>query len=431
MQKTLLIKILIVLVLSVVISLPLGMVGNLVAERMARQAQATSEIAASYAEPQTLAGPVLVVPFSDQGDPSVHKGSLYLVPENIKGSANMATDVKHRGLFATPVYTMDSTWSGNFRLPAKPDKSHLDWDRAYISLAVSDPRGFAVQPSLSFGGKNLALKNGPGIALLPKGVQADLELPDSNAPGRLDFTLKLRLRGTSSLTVIPLAENFKLDMTSPWPHPGFGGRFLPMPESQHVGADGFRATWEITSLASNSPQQLGELGKIPEKCCLDSFDVRLVEPVNIYQQSDRALKYGFLFIGVTFMAFFLFEILKRLAIHPAQYALVGLALVMFFLLLFSLSEHLPFVLAYALSSAACVSLVGYYLAHAMRGVWRGVVFSGLLGLAYAALYGLLASEDNALLMGSLLLFAMLAAAMVATRRLDWYRLGVPAAGGEV
>ncbi|CAK0767867.1 membrane hypothetical protein [Gammaproteobacteria bacterium] len=136
------------------------------------------------------------------------------------------------------------------------------------------------------------------------------------------------------------------------------------------------------------------------------------------------MKYGFLFIGVTFVAFFMFEMLKRLAIHPAQYALVGMALVMFFLLLFSLSEQIPFSAAYILSASACVVLVGYYLGHVMRGLWRGVGFAGMLGALYAALYGLLISEDNALWMGSLLLFVLLAAIMIITRRFDWYSLSL-------
>jgi inner membrane protein len=248
--------------------------------------------------------------------------------------------------------------------------------------------------------------------------------------GNHRFTLSLKLRGTTQLKFFPLADTLKMGLTSNWPHPGFDGRFLPTPgESQHIGADGFSANWEVSSLATNAPAKLLQASSNPNSClnagCLDSFEVRLVNPANIYQQSDRALKYGFLFIVITFAAFFLFEMLKRLAIHPAQYTLVGLAQAMFFLLLLSLSEHIAFTAAYMIAAAACVILVGYYLGHVMQGAWRGTGFAALLGACYAALYGLLVSEDNALLMGSLLLFALLAVAMIVTRKFDWYGITVP------
>ena len=155
-----------------------------------------------------------------------------------------------------------------------------------------------------------------------------------------------------------------------------------------------------------------------------SLAVSFIQPVDLYQTAERSVKYGFLFIGLTFAAFFLFEVLKRLAIHPVQYALTGIALAIFFLLLISLSEHLGFAPAYAIAAGSCVALIGYYAGHVLKDMRRGAVF----GLALAALYGLLyvvlRLEDHALLMGSLLVFACVAAAMVATRRLDWYAIGV-------
>jgi len=151
--------------------------------------------------------------------------------------------------------------------------------------------------------------------------------------------------------------------------------------------------------------------------------VRFFQPIDIYSLSDRALKYGFLFIGLTFGAFFAFEILKRLPIHPAQYLLVGLALATFFLLLIALSEHVEFRIAYAIAAACCTLLQGFYLSAVLKSMWRGISFGAMLGALYSALYGLPISEDNALLLGSLLVFALLAAAMTATRKLDWYALG--------
>jgi inner membrane protein len=156
---------------------------------------------------------------------------------------------------------------------------------------------------------------------------------------------------------------------------------------------------------------------------LDALEVRLVDPVNVYSQADRATKYGVLFVVLTFVGFALFELIRRLPIHPLQYLLVGLALAIFFLLLLSLSEHIPFWQAYVVSAAACIGLQGAYLSHVLQSRARGFGFAAMLTVLYAVLYGLLVSEDNALLMGSLLLFGLLAATMWITRKVDWYALG--------
>lgn len=449
MQKALFIKIALVLLLAMLINIPLGMMNNLVGERQARQSQVATEIANSYAEPQFTTGPLLVLPYTEEyavrqdskgndGEAQTRtrmqrrSGALYLTPHSLQVKGVLAADIKKRSLFEVPVYTLDSNWEGTFEMPSRLDvprraeSSQITWGRPYLSLAVNDPRGFASAPQVEMDGRNLAVEQGSGLAIASAGVKSLLDSSSVQRAGSHHFKLALKLRGTTQLKVIPLADSLKMELSSNWAHPGFDGRFLPVPENQHIGADGFRANWEVSSLATNAQARLTQAMANPSDCanaaCLDSFDVRLVNPGNIYQQSDRALKYGFLFIVITFVAFFLFEMLKRLAIHPAQYTLVGLAQAMFFLLLLSLSEHITFTLAYLIAALACVVLVGYYLGHVMRGAWRGAGFAALLGACYAALYGLLVSEDNALLMGSLLLFILLAVAMIVTRKFDWYSI---------
>lgn len=453
MQKALLFKIAIVLLLAILINVPLWMMNNLVSERQGRQTQVSAEIANSYAEPQFIAGPLLVFPYTEvyttrqetQDSDGNHtatrertqrrSSTLLLIPHNLTATGSLATDIKKRSLFEVPIYTLDSTWQGAFEIPSRLDiprhseNSQIIWGKPYLSLPVKDPRGFANTPALEMDGRSLTFEQGSGLTIAPNGVKSFQEVSALQRPGSHPFKLSFKLRGTTQIKVVPLADSLRMELSSNWQHPGFNGRFLPAPESQHVGADGFRANWEISSLATNSQARLTQAVANPSDCkeaeCLDSFEVRLVNPTNIYQQSDRALKYGFLFIGITFLAFFLFEMLKRLAIHPAQYTLVGLAQAMFFLLLLSLSEHIAFTAAYVIAAAACVILVGYYLGHVMRGAWRGAGFAALLGACYAALYGLLASEDNALLMGSLLLFILLAVAMIVTRKFDWYGITTP------
>ena len=197
-------------------------------------------------------------------------------------------------------------------------------------------------------------------------------------------------------------------MRSDWRHPSFLGRFLPL--RHEIGAQGFSAEWKVSEYAAPGFQQG------------DALVVSFIEPAGLYQQLERASKYGFLFIGLTFAAFLLFELLRRLAIHPIQYALVGVALSMFFLLLVALSEHVAFAAAYAAATFACVGLISVYVIRVLRSARLGLAFGASLAALFGFLYALLQAEDYSLLGGALLLFALLAAVMVATRRIDWYAL---------
>ena len=194
-----------------------------------------------------------------------------------------------------------------------------------------------------------------------------------------------------------------------------------------MDAKGFKAQWESSWFANNLNDRFQQAAFSDGKSglsALPAFSTGLVQPVDQYQQNERSVKYAVLFIGLTFLSFFLLETLRSLRVHPIQYVLVGMALVMFFLVLLALSEHLGFGPAYLLAAAACVGQIGFYVSHILGGWKRGLGFAGLLSLLYAVLYGLLQSEDNALLLGSLLLFAALTAIMTLTRRLDWYRFSV-------
>ncbi|WP_208530823.1 cell envelope integrity protein CreD, partial [Pseudomonas aeruginosa] len=240
---------------------------------------------------------------------------------------------------------------------------------------------------------------------------------------RLEYAFDLSLLGSERLDIVPVGRDSQVILKADWPHPSFGGEFLP--SEREITAQGFTARWQTSFFATNMEEALRSC--VEEQRCdgfqARAFGVGLVDPVDQYLKADRAIKYALLFITLTFAGFFLFEVLKRLAVHPVQYALVGLALAFFYLLLLSLAEHVGFELAYLVSAGACVGLIGFYLCFVLRSVARGLGFSaGLAGL-YGLLYGLLSAEDYALLMGSLLLFAVLAAVMVLTRRLDWYGVG--------
>ncbi len=443
MQKKLWQKLAIMLALTLLLLIPIGMVKDLSGERANRQQQAVNDIAASSAGPQQVFGPLLVVPYTEhwtdvietrqEGIPKREEVQhtdnhlLYFLPDQLNISGDLSTETKQRGLFKVRSYVLNISVKGELKLPGnfgdpKPKyKGRISFGAPYVSAMLSDMRGVLEAPGLDWMGKHYAFEQGAELPMdAINGMHAELDLlPVEYGPISVPFAFNLKLRGIESLDFIPAGKQTRVEINSPWQHPSFYGRFLPDPQTQQVGQAGFHALWTVDAMASNVAENLYKCRAIG---CFDSFGIRLMEPINIYSLSDRASKYGFLFVCLTFAAIFLFEILKSLAIHPAQYALVGLALAMFFLLLLSLSEHLDFVIAYLLATSACVSLIGFYLSAVLHSRRRGVAAAGLLAALFGCLYGLLESEDNALMLGSLLMFALLALAMVTTRRLDWYDL---------
>lgn len=467
MQKSLLIKSGIVLVLALLLAVPLGMVDQLVSERQARQYQVVNEIASSSATSQRIVGPLLAMPYTEEYNEAYwteeqvrgktkrvrktrvakSEGVVYMTAKEADMTFQGGASIKRRGLFKALVFDMDGTIQGQFELSGEPeierhqDDSRVTWGPAYVSIGISDPRGIIRTPTLDWGGTQYAFEQGTRLgktlstgihanlpSLFPSKSQKSAEKAPEKAPATarvISFKLDLSLRGTEAISFVPIADSNRVSLSSSWPHPSFQGRFLPNADTQRIDAQGFSATWDVSGLATTAPDLLLEdivAGRSCTAGCRDWLGVRFIEPVNVYSMADRALKYGLLFIALSFAAFFLFEQLKALRIHPAQYLLVGLALALFFLLLLSLSEHMPFSQAYAIAATACVGLQTFYLSYVLHGVWRGLSFGGLLGALFGALYSLLVSEDVALLLGSGLLFALLALAMVLTRKLDWYRL---------
>lgn len=446
MQRKLWYKIGVMLGLTLMLLIPISMINNMVNERSARQQQAISEIAASSAGPQKFFGPLLAVPYSERwvevlethadGVPKrevrqhVDQHVLYFLPEHLNINGELSTETKQRGLFKVRSYVLNISVTGDMKLPAgygNPRPAHngeLSFGKPYAGIAISDMRGVLEAPGFELMGKHYAFEQGAQLPINNvSGMHAKLDaIPEESGSEPMPFAFSLKLRGIESLDFIPAGKQTHVELSSAWPHPSFYGRFLPDPQNNRIDQQGFHAQWSVDSLASNVSESLSECRAIN---CYDSFGIRLMEPINIYSLSDRASKYGFLFVCLTFGAIFLFEILKGLAIHPAQYALVGLALAMFFLLLLSLSEHVEFVIAYILATMACVTLIGFYLGAVLQSPRRGWAAGGLLAVLFASLYGLLESEDNALMMGSVLLFALLALAMLTTRRLDWYGLSQP------
>ena len=426
--------------LSIVILVALLSIRGVVHDRQLYRQQAVANIAASHAGAQRLAGPVLVVPYEEtelvrstdaDGRERVgerrRSGRWTYFPETLALTGTVLPATRRLGLHEVPVYELQARVDAHFAaaIPAAAPDVTRDIGRPWLAYGIADVRGLAGVPQLQVGGNEVPLEQGMG-AREGGGIHARLAPPAPGATYKFDTRLDLTLSGTESLAIAPLGGRNRIALASSWPHPRFDGAFLP--RTRRVDAGGFEAAWEVTSLASNAQAQFLAHADVPTEHPraiggpVESIGISLVDPVNPYTQADRATKYGMLFVLLTFGGFFLFETVKRLPIHPIQYLLVGLALAIFFLMLLALSEHIAFGWAYLVASAACIALIAFYLGHVLRSRLRGLGVAAALAALYAALYGLLVSEDNALVLGAGLLFVVLAAAMIATRNVDWYAL---------
>ncbi len=457
MQKTLFFKVMIVIVLTMLIGIPLMMIHATIEERAQFRQQAVASIAADSVREQTLTGPILAIRYTDDYEETVSstEGSktktevvarsvqrTHLVfPNDLAMDSSIKTDRRYRGIHQVLVYGGKHFISGDFVLPVMNDlarsttKSRLRVDQASIALGISDVRGIRNIPKIDWEGNIVEFEQSTGLASLPSGLHAKLPAMALAAPARVKFSFSLGLDGIESQHFVPVGKSNKFSVKSDWPHPQFSGDFLPSPSERVINDSGFSASWNISSLSTMAQKQLRtveEAVTTPEtRTQVDTFSIGFIEPVNVYSLAERATKYGLLFVALTFAAFFVFEILKRLPIHPVQYLLVGLALVLFFLLVVSLSEHIAFAVAYLIASVACIVLIGFYLSFVLRNWYRGMGFGAALTLLYGALYGLLMSENNALVLGAILLFTVLAAVMVATRKVDWYQIAKADPGTQV
>ena len=455
MHRSLLFKAIVVAILTLAILLPLGMIRGTIAERQVYRQQAVASIAESYAGPQTLIGPLLIVPYRVEITSTVNDANgiahietrieqrqWVFFPKHLRLDGKVVSDVRSRGIYDVRVYELRANLVSRFELslPTQVAGGTLrDVGTPFLSIGVDDVRGLIGAPELRLDGHVAKLLQGPGEGRVGAGVHSDLAALAAGQQHTFDVGLDFVLGGTERLAIAPIADDNRIELSSPWQHPQFAGRFLP--RTREISAKGFHAIWEISALAANTQSQYeahgcasgagdgcgsalpAVAGATPTPEGFDRIELTLVDPVNVYTQVDRASKYGLLFVLLTFVGFFMYETMKQLRIHPIQYLLAGLGLAIFFLLLLSLSEHFAFVWAYIAASAACIGLLGFYLGYVLRSRMRGIGFAMMLAALYAVLYGLLISEDNALVLGSLMLFAILAVLMTITRKVDWYRAG--------
>jgi len=448
MNRNLFFKLGAVALLILLLLIPLLMIHGVITDRQQQRDEVLQDIARSSSYSQRLAGPVLVVPYRKTvrewklneklnkryEETREVRGRLYFLPEHFELDGQVQTELRSRGIYQARLFHADNRISGRFVLPEqlgiRENFGDYQFDQGFLAVGISDIRGIENALKLELGSQRLEFAPGTQVGWLGEGVHVMLPAQDSKKPAPLDFAFDLRLQGTEQLQVVPVGKTSEVKLASNWPHPSFIGNFLPA--RREVSDAGFTANWQTSFFSTNLEEALR--GCLSDRSCDDfngrSFGVNFIDPVDQYLKSDRAIKYALLFVALTFGGFFLFEVLKNLAVHPIQYALVGVALAFFYLLLLSLSEHIGFALAYLVSASACVLLIGFYVCHVLRSLAHGLGFSAGLAALYGLLYGLLSAEDYALLMGSLLLFGLLGTVMVLTRKLDWYGVGKRKAVGD-
>lgn len=437
MARALWMKIGAIVALAMALLIPLKLIESKIEERQATRSSVIAELANTSVGEQTISGPLLILPCieyyeAEERDPArglvreqrSRDCTVVHVPEHLSMAGALTTENRHRGIYSARFYAAALRVEGRFNIPALTTAPNVTrvWGAPLVSFAVRDVRGIRRAAELSWDRQAYPFTPGMKPDAAGAGVHAVVGTASAPEPGVHAFSFDIDIAGLQNLHFVPSARQHDVRLTADWPHPSFVGRHLPV--TREVRNESFEAAWRISELASEGPRTLAQCGGAPCKE-LESlqFGVKLLDPVDVYVQAHRAVKYALLFVLLTFAVFFLFEIMRDLRIHPVQYLLVGLALAVFFLLLIALSEHIRFVYAYLISAGACVAVIAVYVQAVLRSRVRAVGFAAMLTALYTTLYALLRSEDHSLLLGALLVFGVLAAVMMLTRGVDWYAVG--------
>ena len=447
-------RIAIIGILALLLLIPVSMVEDLIYERERVSEEAVSEVSQKWGEPQVVAGPVLSVPYkkyitNEKGERVSVTQYVHFLPQELSINSVVEPQIRSRGIFDVVVYSSEIDFSGKFAQSDIRDLGiediKVDWDNAFISLGISDVRGIQDNVKINWNGDELQFK--PGIQtddvlrnVIQSGGRADTvglaidkktnlgqnsgisaRLPEGVEEGNgfgHTFSFKLNLNGSQEIQFVPVGRTTEVALKSSWGSPSFNGAFLP--DMRTVGDDGFEASWKIFDLNRGYPQSwIGDTHNIYSS----AFGAKLLITVDGYKKATRSVKYALLIIALTFLVFFFAEAFNKKRIHLIQYILVGLSMVLFYALLVSISEITGFGWAYLISSVATISLIVLYSKSVLANTKMALTQGFILTFLYLFVYIILQLEDYALLMGSVLLFSILAIVMYLSRRVDWYAIG--------
>ena len=441
--ENVLFKVVIIGFLILVLMIPSMMINELVRERSSRKMEVTNEVSSKWGQLQTITGPYIVIPYMEElkytnQASEWREQKLFYLPQTLEMTGKITPLVKKRSIFKVMLYESDINIQGSFSYPdlntLKIDPDKVMWDKASLYLSITDLLGIGARVNLELGDKLIPMTAAvPAGLQLPSGLMCNL--PDSVAGNeKTDFRIQLSLKGSQGIYFSPVGGSNKVRLTSSWPSPKFEGQFLP--DTSTTSAKGFEAEWNILDINRQISQQWTETNPQafqnvnptryddpyaytnsgPNK---PVFGVELLDTVDHYTKNARTVKYAFLLITLTFAVYFFCEVLKKQKVHPLQYGLVGAALVIFFILLLSLSEHVGFDPAYGVASVSTILLISLYSRSIFSEKKYAMVAGSLLVALFGFIYIILQLEDYALLAGSIALFVIIALIMYLTRKVKW------------
>ncbi|GHT22650.1 cell envelope integrity protein CreD [Bacteroidia bacterium] len=427
-SQTLTFKGLMIAALTLLLLIPNAMIQNLIRERQERSSETIYTIDEKWSLSQTVCAPILVVPFTTtyldgNSKSSTQEHNLYITPEDVTVDALLFPEERYYGIYKTILYKSENHISGRFAPvdKVKIDNSVMHFDKAYVSLGISDLKGVTKQPDFKLNGKPCTVETvGNGGAAYGKQLQINLrEAVGKESEEGYTFDCHLDLNGSSYINFVPIGRTTQVNVAGSWKAPGFIGSFSP----QYKLTDkGFEASWSILSFNRDIPEQwTDKAGSHLPEIRETLFGVNLVDMVDHYQQNMRAAKYSLMFIVLTFVAFFFVEVLTKKRIHPIQYLLVGIALILFYSLLLSISEQINFAIAYIIASVATIALITAYAHSIFKNRSQTGILAFILSILYVFFYVILQLEDMALLIGSIGLFTILAIIMFISKKIRWYK----------
>lgn len=425
-KNSVILKVFIIGILVLVLLAPASMIMSLITEREGRRDSVIKELSSKWGSNQTITGPFITVPYKPTNKSEHNKGIsnleyFYILPDTLEISGEIKPEVRYRSLFEAVLYNATLEFKGTFQCPSMSqlniEQDSILWDKSYIALGISDFRG--IQDKIKINMNDVIFNCNPGLKttdIAPSGVSSIIGVPlSSDKPNSFSFTLNLN--GSEQLNFIPVAAINMVKLTSKWPSPSFNGAFLPT--AREVTDNGFTANWKVLDLNRDYPQfWAGRQYKVDAS----SFGLKLILTADIYQKTMRITKYAILFLIFTFSAFFLSEIITKRRIHPIQYILIGMAILLFYSLLLSFSEYIDFNYAYIGSATMITFLITCY----SYGITKDKKFACciflILSMLYSYLFVILQMEDYALMMGNIGVLTVLSLVMYLTRKIDWYAI---------
>ncbi len=425
-KRSVTLKIISIGILILLLLIPAVMVQNLIKERQSRRDSVVNEINGKWGGIQTVTGPFITLPFKTfykdtEGETQYNMHYLHILPETLNIKGEIEPQIRYRSLFEAVVYNAELRFSGSFKIPEsgemKIDSNNILWDKACVSLGITDMRGIRDGIRINFNGTPYNANPGLKTAdLSATGVCAPVK--DLSRDKLNNFSFDLSLKGSEKIEFIPVGKSNFISMHSTWPSPSFSGAFLPA--SREINKDGFSAAWKILHLNRNYPQFWeGPKYQVDQS----SFGVKLILTADVYQKSMRLAKYSIMFIIFTFATFFFSDVINRKRIHPIQYILVGIAVLIFYVLVLSLSEHMNFNYAYIMSALSVTMIITGYARAIVQSKRFYVTVFVILIILYGYLFIVIQMEDYALIFGSIGLLIITAAVMFLTRRINWYADG--------